>query len=220
MIKGIKTLEDIDGILHTVRNEISRIDQEIDTLFEHSQKNKQHQSETIEALAKIYFTEIKKKDMPKSESTTSSISMDVHTLLQKRAVVYNQLLEDIKESNTKLTSLESERMQAHTLLDEAAKEVIAREHEVQTVLENDKDYQEQLAQTRAVQKISEEAENKAVEAEQTRIEKGYPYEGNVLFYYLWREKYGTSEYEGKRLIKVLDGWVASLSDYEKHRVNY
>jgi len=218
MIKGIKTLEDIDGVLHTVRNEISRIDQEIDTLFEHSQENKQKQSETTEALAKIYFTEIEKKD--ESQGSTSSISVDVHALLKKRSSVYKKLLVDIKKNNTNLTSFESQRMEKHLLLDAAAKDVIAREHEVQTVLENDKDYQKQLAQTRAVQKISEEAENKAVEAEQTRIEKGYPYEGNVLFHYLWREKYGTSEYEGKRLIKVLDGWVASLSDYEKHRVNY
>jgi len=57
-------------------------------------------TETIEALAKIHFTEIKKKDVPKSESTTSSINMDVLTLLQKCAVVYNKLLEDTKESNT------------------------------------------------------------------------------------------------------------------------
>jgi chromosome segregation ATPase len=217
MIKGIKTLEDIDGVLHTVRNEIARIDQEIDTLFERSQENKQQQSGTTEALAKIYFNEIEKKDVSKSAST---IGMDVHELLEKRAVVYSKLLEDIKNNNTQLTLLESKRMQEHQLLNTAAKDVIEKEHEVQSVLEKDKEYQAQLSKTRASKKIANEAENKAVEAEQTRIEKGYPYEENVLFSYLWREKYGTPEYEGKRLIKFLDGWVASLSEYEKYRVNY
>jgi len=218
MVKGINTLEDIDGVLHTVRNEISRIDKEIDRLFEHSQENKQRQSQTTEALAKIYFTEIENKDV--SKRSERNMSKDVHDLLEKRAKVYKLLLEDIDANNVTLTSLESQRMQKHKLLDEAARNVIEREHEIQAILEKDKDYQTQLEITRNSKKIANESEEKAVEAEQTRIEKGHPYEEDIFFSYLWDTKYGTSEYKGKTFTKMLDSWVASLSEYEKYRVNY
>ncbi len=218
MIKGIKTLEDIDSVLHTVRNEISRIDKEIDTIFELSQENKRRQSQTTETLAKIYFTEIENRDV--SKKYESNISKGVDGLLEKRAKAYQQLLENIDAHNTKLASLESQRVQKHKLLAEAAKDVIKRENEIQVILEKDKEYQIQLEITRKSKKIADEAENKAIEAEQTRIEKGLPYEEDIFFSYLWDVKYGTSEYRGKTLTKMLDSWVASLSDYEKYRVNY
>ena len=153
-------------------------------------------------------------------SNASTITRDVHNLLEKRTVIYHKLIDDIKTNNNILTSLEAERIELHALLDEAAKDVIAKEHEIQTLLEDDEKYQVQLEKTRVLKKVSIEAENKAVESEQTRIEKGHLYEENIFFSYLWREKYGTSEYKGKGLIKVLDSWVARLSEYEKYRVNY
>jgi hypothetical protein len=218
MIKGIKTLEDIDEILHTVRNEITRIDQKIERLFEHSQENKQEQSKVTESLAKIYFNEIENKDF--SQDNNSTIADDVESLLIKRADNYNNLLEDIENYNEQLASLELKRIEEHQLLDSAAKDVIEKEHEIQSMLEKDKEYQVELEKTRESKKISIEAENKADEAEQTRIIKGEPYEKDLLFSYLWRVKYGTSEYKERGLIKTLDSWVASLCDYEKHRVNY
>ncbi len=218
MQEGMKTLEGIEHVLHSIRKEIERIDQELELLFSRSQENSKEQTKVLDALAKIYFLQIEKKDV--TVKNEDSFSSEIAQMIAKRAQRYQKLLTEIEQQQHRLASLEDQRAQKHTLLDNAAKEVIKAEHHIQTLLEEDKAYQTQLKVTRERKKIAEEAEKKALEAEQRRYEKGKPYEEDALFSYLWRVKYGTSEYQGSRLVKMLDSWVASLISYEKYRVNY
>ena len=64
------------------------------------------------------------------------------------------------------------------------------------------------------------ATSKAATSEAEKAEKGKPYLSDPLFMYLWRRGYGTAEYGGFGLTRLLDGWVARLVDYRAARANY
>jgi len=217
MIKGITTLDEIEEIIYTLRNEIERLDGDIDELFAASQKNKEMQANSIHELSMIRFSEIKEG---KITQRVEHIEEEVNVLLKKRAVSYNELHKKIAESKNDLNTFSEKRVKAHELLNDVAQNVINKEKKVQKFLENDEAYQVQLEKTRNARDISKQANDKSIESENTRIEKGKPYEESELFMYLWRLSYGTVEYKNSGLIKMLDAWVASIVEYEKHRVNY
>jgi hypothetical protein len=76
---------------------------------------------------------------------------------------------------------------------------------------------ERLAKAEEVARLAEE---KALEAERNRQEKGAPYEADTLFMYLWNRRYLTPDYTGSWFTKPLDGWVAGLIDFNRNRANY
>jgi len=217
MIQGITTLDEIEEIVYTLRNEIERLDGHIDELFDGSQKNKEQQASIIHELSTIRFSEMQDG---KINQRIGHIEEEVNALLKKRSKMYLALQEKIAQSKVDLKIFAEKRVTSHQVLNDIAQNVINKENKVQQYLENNEAYQVQLKKTRTTREISKQANDKSIESESIRVEKGTPYEESELFMYLWREGYGTSEYKNSNLIKMLDSWVASLVDYEKHRVNY
>lgn len=66
----------------------------------------------------------------------------------------------------------------------------------------------------------ENARAKAGKAEAERAEKEKPYAADPLFMYLWNRGYGTPQYAGGGITRMLDGWVARQIGYGEARVNY
>lgn len=66
----------------------------------------------------------------------------------------------------------------------------------------------------------ENARTKAEKAEAERAEKDKPYAADPLFMYLWKRGYGTPQYAGGGITRMLDGWVARQIGYSEARVNY
>lgn len=64
------------------------------------------------------------------------------------------------------------------------------------------------------------ANRRLVQALRNQSDKGKAYENDPLFLYLWRAGWGTSEYSGRGIVRLIDGWVARLSRFEKARTAY
>ena len=217
MINGMQTLLEIEEGIEAVKSKIDRLDTKIDQLFTSSQENKVQQSQIVYDIAKIRFHELAEGNI---DIRAENIEKNIKVLLDKRVQAYDALAQKILQNKDDLKRMSEKRNRAHLDLDEAAKEVIEKEYEIQEYLEKDTHYQSILEKTRKSKNIMQRAIEKANESESTRIQKGIPYEKCELFMYLWKEKYGTPEYKNKGITKVLDSWVASFLEYEKDRVNY
>src|SRR5690606_29986541 len=80
-----------------------------------------------------------------------------------------------------------------------------------------------LAQQKAVeaaQGVAAEANKKAKVAEADLESKRKPYEADPLFMYLWRRKFGASEYKAGYFVRFIDRKVAALVNYPDARANY
>lgn len=217
MISGLKTLRHIDQSLGSVRKDVNRIDAELNHASQAMHNNRRQQTQSLKQLAKIRLDEIAQGSFLGELDAADHRAL---SLLEKREQAYQQLEVDINTASERLKSLETNREAAQESLSVRAQAIIDCEHTIQTELEHDNAYQEQLQAAREMDSIADQAEEKAVLAEKDRQEKGEPYENNKLFMYLWKRKYGTSDYVASALIRYLDSWVEDLSDYDKYRVNY
>lgn len=71
-----------------------------------------------------------------------------------------------------------------------------------------------------IQQELTEASERLRQATLQQARKAPAFESDPLFVYLWDRAWGTSEYRGRGLIRVLDGWVAHLSGYRQARSTF
>ncbi len=215
MITGYQTLEEIEKIIRMINDDLRRLDEKSDALFERSQQNKKEQSDILRQIAVLQLS------APENTQTdTDILNRDILALLEQRKIAFQKLQDEIARTEAKIRALEVERQEAHKALDQAARAVIDKEHEIQALLEKDAAYQKQLDAVRKAKSIAQEADTKAQEAQKRREEKGKIYEESPFFAYLWERHYDTPQYQEGGLTKMLDEWIAKGSNYEPNRVNY
>ena len=217
MISGLQTLRQLDQGLGSVRGDINRIDSELNHVSEAMHENRRQQAQSLKQLAKIRLDEIAQGSFLGELDAADQRAL---SLLEERNRAYQKLESNIDSATEALELLEKDREAALETVNTRAQAIIDSEHKIQTELENDNAYQEQLQEARKIDSIADQAEEKATLAEKDRQEKGVPYENNNLFMYLWKRKYGTPDYEAGTLTRYLDSWVEGLSDYDDYRVNY
>jgi hypothetical protein len=102
-------------------------------------------------------------------------------------------------------AIQSERASAY---DAAAAELCAREDEIAPSVTSDPVWIALKARVDAASKTAGEAEKKAAQAEADREQKKTPYESDPLFMYLWRRKFGSSEYPSGLFVRYFDEKIA------------
>jgi len=217
MLSGRDTLSKLSTTLETARKELQRLDRELQANSSAVAANRQQQAQALKRLATMRLDSIRQGDVVKH---IDSADYKVREILDRRQEAMSELNEQTSRATAALHSLEERRDVLHDEVDAAAQALAEREAEVQTALESDAAFQDQLDITRAADAVGVSAEEKAqVVAEDRRI-KSEPYEGDPLFMYLWRRRYGTSEYSANPLARLLDAWVARLCKYQGARPNY
>ncbi len=144
----------------------------------------------------------------------------VSALLDLREAAREALETEITASEKDLEDLQQARKIAAKKLETASRALDEAEAAVQDRLAADKTYSAQLKTAEASQKVAEEAEAKRTLTQDDRKTKGAPYEADPLFSYLWKRKFGTSDYQARGLIRAADSWVARMISFESARQNY
>lgn len=217
MLSGRDTLLQIERTLRSVRDESDRFGREVKSTAEQLARNRQQQAGAIRQLAQLRLSEIERGDLFDS---LDSADRRAQQAINDRDQAYADLEEQLTTARRALETLEAQRKLVHEDVDHAAQRLANGEAKVQRHLEEDSAYQAQLTQVRNATQIADAASEKTELAEADRIEKGKPFEDDLLFNYLWQRKYGTSEYRAGLIARWLDGWVAGLIDYQQARPTY
>lgn len=217
MLTGKQTLQSLQSGLNSVRGDLDRIDQELNKITLALTTNQQTQTSLLQQLARIRLDEIQRGNLIDALDHTDRETLEV---LQQRTTALSNLEERIVDSEKTIEGQDYKREVFVTKIETLAQDVIEAEHEVQRNLEVDPTYQAQLQKARESDSIADEAEEKAILAEQDRIDKGKPFENDQLFFYLWKRHYGTPDYHANPLARALDNWVAGICKYENNRLNY
>jgi len=204
MISGLQTLQHLDQGVGSVRQDIDRISSDLNSTNEALQANLRTQAQSLKQLAKVRLDEISQNSFIGDLNASDQRAL---AFIEKRQQAYVQLESDITHNTKALKQREQDRSTALETVNAKARAIINLENTIQAELEEDSRYQEQLQSARLLDSIADKADEKAKMAEQDRQEKGKAYENNRLFMYLWKRKYGTSEYKGNPLVRFLDRWV-------------
>ena len=161
----------------------------------------------------------------KSATVENTNDEQVVKFIAQRDAAYDQLRQQQAQQAAATAKLEDARTAASAELEAAMQAVDAAEAATQKRLETDAAYQRQLAATHEADRIATQADAKATQSEAEQETKGEAYRADPLFSYLWRRKYGTTEYRPGGLIfapllRYLDGRVAHIVGYQDARANY
>ena len=218
MLTGIQALNNIDSSLQTVKNEIHRIDNELSQLTSRLTENRQQQARTIHQIAKIRLNSISGGALLDRLSMADQKALSI---LEQRQQTLNDLENTIQTHKDSQETLESQRHKLLIQANKLGKELANKEAAIQSSLEHDTEYMNTLERAREADNIADEAERKAHDSTEALEEKGKPYLADDLFMYLWKRKYGTTEYKNYNPItRFLDSWVARKAKYSNARANY
>ena len=217
MWTGRKTLSTLDQGLQQVRERAQEVDHEIQSTSTALVELRQGQAERYKNLARVRLDQLISGDIVEG---LDAADRRVQELIAEREQALAKLQQDVDTAYQKQSELEREREMESDRVAEATEVLDKAEAQVQARLQDDPEYQAQLAKARKADSVAQHAEEKTEQAQTDRVEKGKPYESDPLFSYLWKRGFGTSDYSANPLTRFLDKWVARLCNYHDARPNY
>lgn len=217
MWTGPAALKNIDQTLLTVRNEVVRLDTQLSSLTDRLAGQERRRVQILKQIAAVRLAELEQGTLDQSLSSADHQAAD---LLAERQQNWQRLDANIDALNLDIEQHEQQRDSLLEKVNKVSQNILDKEVEVQSKLANDKNYLEQLEQSRLAESIAAEAEQKVADAQADMARKAEPYQQDKLFFYLWQRGFGTTEYKAGLFARFMDSWVAKLIKYEPARVNY
>ena len=217
MWTGIAALKNIDQSLQTLRNEVVRLDTQLDQLTSQMAANQRHRAKLINDIASVRLAEIESGEL---NANYTAADQQASELLEQREQALIDLNARIDNVNERILEAETQRDSLLETVNQTSERIVELEGQVQQQLEVDQDYLAQFKQAQTAESVAEEALQKMQRAEANMAEKAEPYQADKLFMYLWKRGFGTTEYSAGLLARFIDGWVARVIEYQPSRVNY
>lgn len=217
MWTGRQTLASIERSIANIHGEEGQLDQTLRSAAEEAERLRKERSEAFRELARVKLDQMTAGrlvgDLDAGERRASRIMDDYRLRLASAAQRREALLMEV-------ASAETARHGAATAVEEALEAVetlrAAAEVKVQTVPQ----WQAGKTALDAADAIAAEAEKKAASSEAELGAKRKPYDDDPLFTYLWRRRFGTSEYRAGNIARMLDRAAADFIGFANARPNY
>jgi hypothetical protein len=217
MLSGRNALQSINLTLQQLHQQIDESDGQIQQVSDSLLGLQQQQAKRYQELARIRLDHII------SSETAAELEMAerrVMELLQLRKDALLQLSTQLDERRNEQKEKEQQREIQGDQVAEAAKALDDQEALTRRHLQQGPAYSAQLEKSETADRIAAHAEEKMQDAQNSREQKGKPYEADPLFSYLWDRSYGTKEYSASAVIRFFDKWVAGLCSYHAARPDY
>ena len=217
MLSGTSALKNIDQSLHTIRNEVVRLDGQLGQLTAQMAANQRHRAKLINDIAGVRLAEIESGQL---NASFTAADQQASEILSERAQALSDLNSTIDDTNQRIIDAETQREGLLETVNQTSEKIVDIEGRVQQQLKVDQAYMAQFELAKQAESVAEEAQQKTQRAQADMAEKAEPYQADTLFMYLWGRGYGTTEYQGGLLARMIDGWVARLIKYPSARLNY
>ena len=217
MWTGSTALKNIDQSLQTLRNEVVRLDAELDQLSNRATNNERHRLQLINQIAQIRLSEIERGSLL---SALQAADLEVQQVLDRRVEALNALDAKIVAVSESIEKAESERGVLLEKTNDSEQVLVDLEANVQNELQLSASYIAQLQAAQKAESVAEEAASKVERTRKSLAEKAAPYKADALFMYLWERGFRTTEYKAGPFSRFMDSWVARLIKFEPARVDY
>jgi hypothetical protein len=217
MWTGRQTLVSIERAIADLHGEEGQLDQTLRSAMGDAERLRQERSEAFRELARIKLDEMAAGrlvgNLDAGERRASQILDDYRLRLASAAQRRAALLQEI-------ASAETDRHAAATAVEAALEAVETSRAAAEAKVQTQPQWQAAKKTLDEADAIATEAEKKAAGSEAELGAKRKPYDDDPLFIYLWRRRYGTSEYRAGSIARLLDRSVADFIGYSDARPNY
>src|SRR5262245_19813651 len=217
MWTGRQTLASIEGAIGKLHGEQSQLDQALRSAVTETERLRSDRSQNLRELARIKLDEMAAGrlvgNLDAGERRARQILDDYRLRIAAAAEQSNGLQKEVTQGEAARHAASAE---VETALDVVEHDRVEAEARVQAT----QAWRDAKAVRDKAEAIAAEAEKKAAASEAELGAKKKPYDEDPLFAYLWHSRYGTGQYLGGRIARMLDRMVAEFIAYDGARPNY
>jgi chromosome segregation ATPase len=217
MIPASKALSSIEQAILGARRDEDRLTKMLTSATDDAARLRAEQTEAYKALARLKLDELAREDVVGHLDSAEQAAMEA---LERRKATLGDITDKRAELAAAMEAAGKKREEAADRLAAAVDAVEALTENTRERLTNDSEWIDMSQRVSAAEATAAAATEKASQAEADRDEKRKPYDADPLFSYLWKRRYGTSDYRAGPLVRYGDAKVARLVDYEAARPNY
>jgi hypothetical protein len=218
MVNGGTVLQEVDARLADAQRESSAAQTEADRLAAQREGLRTEEAEALRELARLHLMQI--ADGRQAVEALDAAGAQLRESLARRAKELDAVQRAVLDARDALVAAEARRDA------EAARHRAVQQAEA-TALQSadaraaqDAEFQRLSAAAEEAERVAQHAEQKSGFAARDFEEKGLPYRADPLFAYLWDRGWGTGRYRAFPLVRMIDGWVARLIEFEPARRSY
>jgi len=217
MWTGRQTLSSIDAAISKLQGEESQLDKSLQSATSEAERLRKERNDALRELARVKLDEIAAgrlvDNLDAGERRAAQILGDYQRRIADTAQQRDQLLHQIEIAGQK-------RSAAATDVETALAAVEDLRARAETEVQRTPEWRDAKSAYDHADAIASEAEKKASSSEMELGGKKKPYDNDPLFIYLWRRRFGTSEYTAGFLARYLDRMAADFIGYRDARANY
>lgn len=217
MISGRQALAAIEEASAKIRADEMRLDATLRSASEEAARLRQQRLKELRSLAELKFGLIRGGELIHDLDAAEQQAKDLLDRIHREISEAEARRQEAADALQKAERLARERAEAY---DAAANELRALEEKIAPTITDDPAWVALSQRVQSVSNIAAEAHKKASQAEAGRARKKVPYESDPLFMYLWRRKFGTSDYPSGFFVRYFDAKIAALINYREARANF
>jgi hypothetical protein len=218
MVNGGHVIREVDQHLADAQREASAAQTEADRLAAQREGLRTEEAEALRELARLRLREL--ADGRQAVEALDAAGTQVRESLARRAGELEAIQRSVFEARDALVAAEAKRdaEAARLRATQEAEAATLRAADVKAA--EDPEFQRLSAIAEEAERVAQHAEQKSGFAARDFEEKGRPYRADPLFAYLWDRGWGTGRYRAFPLVRMIDGWVARLIEFEPARRSY
>jgi ribosomal 50S subunit-associated protein YjgA (DUF615 family) len=217
MWTGRQTLSSIESAIAKLQGEESQLDQSLQSATAEAERLRKERNDALRELARVKLDEMAAgrlvDNLDAGERRALQILQDYQKRVAETARQRDQHLKDIER-------LEANRNTAAAAVETALAAVEELRAQAEAEVQGTPEWRDANTAYAQADGIASEAEKKAASSETELGAKKKPYDDDALFIYLWRRRYGTSEYRAGNLARYFDGITARFIAFSDARANY
>ncbi|GGJ34061.1 coiled-coil domain-containing protein [Neoroseomonas lacus] len=218
MVNGVNVLQEVDARLSDAQREASAAQTEADRLAAQREGLRTEEAEALRELARLRLMEL--ADGRQAVDALDAAGAQVRESLARRASELEAVQRGVLDARDALVAAEARRdaeVARHRAVQEAEATALKA---ADAKAAEDLEFQRLSKLAEEAERVAQHAEQKSGFAERDFEEKGRPYRADPLFAYLWDRGWGTGRYRAFPLVRMIDGWVAKLIEFEPARRSY
>ena len=217
MWTGRQTLGSIEGKIAELNGAESQLDRSLRSAVDDIEQLRKERSQGLRELARIKLDEMTAGRLVGNLDAGERRAQQILDEYRLRIAAATEQREALQKE---VTSGEALGHSAAAAVEAALEAVDTLRAQAEAKVQIAQAWRDAKAARDQAEAIAVEAEKKATASEAELGAKKKPYDEDRLFAYLWRRRFGTSQYHASFIARILDRRVAELIGYAGARPNY
>jgi hypothetical protein len=217
MWTGRQTLTSLESAIAKLHGEEGQLDGALRSAVGDAERLRKERSDALRELARIKLDEMTAGKLVENLDAGERRAVQILDDYRLRIAAATERREALMKE---VTAAETERHAAAAAVEAALEVVDKLRAQAEASVQATAEWRSARTARDAVEAVATEAEKKAADSEAELGAKQKPYDDDPLFAYLWRRRFGTSQYAGSAFAKAIDRMVAEFVGFADARANY